>query len=71
MQITADMSEIWKLFQRDLTFILNDLSESSIHFAYFSIAFAKKYIDSFFIENEAVLLWVTMRERARAFAATI
>ena len=33
MQITADVSEISKIVQRDLTFILNVLSESSIHFA--------------------------------------
>ena len=33
MQITADISEISKTVQRDLTFILNILSESSIPFA--------------------------------------
>ena len=38
MQITTDVSEILKTVQRDLTFILNVLSESRIHFAWFSIA---------------------------------
>ena len=33
MQITADVSEISKTVQRDLTFILNFLSEFSIHFS--------------------------------------
>ena len=60
MQITADVSEISKTVQRDLTFILNVLSESSIHFAYFLIVFAKKNVVSFtkivFIENKAELL---------------
>ena len=32
MQITADVNEISKTIQRDLTFILIVLSESSIHF---------------------------------------
>ena len=32
MQITADVSQISKTVQCDLTFILNVLSESSIHF---------------------------------------
>ena len=32
MQITADVSKIWKTAQHDLTFILNALAESSIHF---------------------------------------
>ena len=33
MQIIADVSKISKTVQRDLTFILNVLLESSIHFA--------------------------------------
>ena len=33
MQISADVSKISKTVQADLTFILNVLSESSIHFA--------------------------------------
>ena len=33
MQITADIGEISKTVQRDLTFILKVLSESSIHFS--------------------------------------
>ena len=34
MQTAADVSEIPRTVQRDLTFILNVLSESSIHFAW-------------------------------------
>ena len=33
MQITADLSKISKTVPRDLTFILNVLSDSSIQFA--------------------------------------
>ena len=33
MQITADVSEISKTVRRDLTFILNVLSESDIRFS--------------------------------------
>ena len=33
MQITAEMSEISKTVQRDLSFNLNILSESGIHFS--------------------------------------
>ena len=33
MQLTADVSKILKTVQSDLTFILNVLSDSSIHFA--------------------------------------
>ena len=33
MQITADVSKISKTVLRDLTFILNDFPESSIHFS--------------------------------------
>ena len=33
MQINADVNKILRIVQRDLTFILNILSESSIHFA--------------------------------------
>ena len=47
MQITADVSEILKTVQRGLTFILNVLPESRIHFAYFSIVLAKKNVVSF------------------------
>ena len=32
MQITADVNKISKTFQRDLTFILNVLSESKTYF---------------------------------------
>ena len=47
MQITADVSKILKTVQRDHTLILNVLSESSIHFAKFSIVLAKKNVVSF------------------------
>ena len=42
MQINADISEISKTVQYDLTFILNVLSESSFHFALFLIVLTKK-----------------------------
>ena len=42
MQITADLIEILKTAQRDLTFILNVFSESSIHFTQILIVLAKK-----------------------------
>ena len=47
MEITADVSKISKTAQRDLTFILNVLSESSIHFAQFSIVLTKRSVVSF------------------------
>ena len=49
MQITADVGKISKLSNvtRILTFILYVPSESSIPFAYFSIAFAEKNVVSF------------------------
>ena len=47
MKITGAVGKISKTVQRDLTFILNALSESSIHFAYFSIVLAKKDVVSF------------------------
>ena len=75
MQAAADVIKISKTIQRDLTFILNVLSESSIHSALFLIVLGKKNVDSslklVFIKSEAVLLCLTLRERARVFAATI
>ena len=44
MQITADVSEISEAVPYDLTFNLNVPSESSIHFAQFSIVFPKKIL---------------------------
>ena len=70
MQTTADVSKVSKTVQSDLNFILNVLSEFSICFSEFLIVLAKKNVISF-IENEAVVLCVTMPERARAFAATV
>ena len=57
MHIIADVNKISKTVQRNLAFILNVLSETSIHFY---LAF-----------NSSALLCVTMRERASTFAATI
>ena len=47
MQITADVSKISKTGQRDLTFILTVISESSIHFSRFLIVHTEKNIVSF------------------------
>ena len=47
MQITVNVSKISKTVQRDLTFILNVVSVTSIHFAQFSIVLAKKNVGSF------------------------
>ena len=47
MQITPKVSEISKTVQRDFTFILNVLSESSIHFSYFLIVLAKENVVNF------------------------
>ena len=79
MQITTDVSKISKTVQAELIFISNAFSESTIHFAYLSKVLSKVLpkkmllvsYEVVFIENEAVLLWETMRERARAFTATI
>ena len=57
--------------QRVLTFSLTDFRESSSN----SVVLAKIMLlvlcKMVFIQNGAALLCVTMRERARAFAATI
>ena len=45
MQIIADVKEISKTVE--LSFILNVLSESSIHFPYFSVVLVKKSVVSF------------------------
>ena len=63
MQIIADVSKIWKTVPGDLIFILDVLPESRNHFFQFSIVLAKRNAVSF----TAFLL----RERVRAFAATI
>ena len=47
MYIIADVNKISKTVQRNLTFILNVLSESSIHFTQLSIVFAQKNIGIF------------------------
>ena len=75
MQITTEVSKISKTVQAELIFISNAFSESTIHFDYLSKVLPKKMLlvsyEVVFIENEAVLLCVTMRERARAFTAAI
>ena len=47
MQTTADASKVWKTAHLELIFILNVLSESSIHFAWFAVVLAKKNVASF------------------------
>ena len=47
MQITADLNQNSKTVQRYLTFVLNVLAESRVHFTYFSIVLAKKNDVSF------------------------
>ena len=74
MHIIADVNKISKTVQRNLTFILNVLSESSIHFNSFQWLLLKRMLFSHkmvFIKNEAALLCVTMRERAGAIVGTI
>ena len=75
MQTITDVSKIWKTVQRNLIFIWNVRWDAGIHFIQLSIAIDKKILvfshETVFIEIEAALLSVTMRERARAFAATI
>ena len=66
--------KISETVQTNLTFILNILSEFSIHFTQLARVLAKMFVFSHnmvFIENEAALLCVTMREQAREFAAKI
>ena len=75
MQIIADVNKISKTVQRNLTFILNVLSESNIYFTQLSMVLANKMLvyshKTVFNKNEAALLCVTMPERPRTFAATI
>ena len=47
MHIIADVNKIFKTVQANLTFILNVLSESSIHFNMLLIVLAKKNIHIF------------------------
>ena len=69
MQITADVSK-----GLNITFILNVYLESSFHFVWLFIVLAKKMLflshKMVFIKNETTLLFVTMVERAKTFAAT-
>ena len=68
MQIIADVSKISKTVQCNL--ISDFLWESTIHFTQLSIVLAKRILvfshKMVFIENEAALLCVTMREHTRA-----
>ena len=67
MQIIADVSKISKTVQCNL--ISDFLWESTIHFTQLSIVLAKRILvfshKMVFIENEAALVCVTMRERLR------
>ena len=47
MQITADISKIWKNVQRDLIFIFNVLSGSVIAFISFLVPYAVENVASF------------------------
>ena len=47
MHIIAGASKISKAAQRNLTFILNVLSESNIHVTYLSVVVAKKNVGIF------------------------
>ena len=53
MHIIVDVNKISKTVQRNLTFILNVLSESSIHFTQLSIVFAKKNVGCVTVRNYA------------------
>ena len=67
MQITADVSKFSKLFRRDLTFIIQELSESLFSFVSYSVfysvenaSFTKK---RFYTERDSA----TMRKYAETF----
>ena len=47
MYIVVDVNKISKTVRRNLAFILNVLSESSIHFTYLSIVLAKRNVGIF------------------------
>ena len=47
MQMIADVDKIWKTVQRNVIFILNVLSESSIFLTQVSIILAKKMFGIF------------------------
>ena len=47
MQITADVSKIWKTVPSNLTIILNAVSEFPFIFSIFLIVLAKKNVVSF------------------------
>ena len=53
MHTITDVNKISKTVQRNLTFILNVLSESSIHFTQLSIIFAKKNVGCVTVRNYA------------------
>ena len=67
MQITADVNKFSKSVQRDLTFILNVLSESSLILP----SFQKFLLIRMLLASHKMVTMVTMLERARTFAATI
>ena len=67
MQITADVNKFSKSVQRDLTFILNVLSESALILP----SFQKFLLIRMLLASHKMVTMVTMLERARTFAATI
>ena len=72
MQITTDVSKISRTVQRDLTFISFSMFFQNLAFIF--LVFNRILLVSHevvFIENETVLLCVTMCGHARACEATI
>ena len=69
MQITADRSRMSNIVQVNLTFVINVLLESSIHFPKFSAVLATKML--LVLHKMVAFLSVTIAESVRAFAATI
>ena len=47
MQITADISKIWKTLERDLIFIFDELLGSAIGFVSFLVPYAVEKVVSF------------------------
>ena len=67
MQITADVSKFSKLFRRDLTFIIQELSESLFSFVSYSVFYSGENVSftkkRFYTERGSA----TMRNYAETF----
>ena len=67
MQITADVSKISKTFRRDLTFIIQELSESLFSFVSYSVFYSVENVSftkkRFYTERGSA----TMRNYAETF----